>query len=122
VCAAQYANAWASANIKGADKVLEGVPTAIVRDGKLLTHGMKQERMNARDVMAHLREAGIIDIREVHLATVEDDGTVSVVLREWAQPAKRADVDQTAAKEKKTDLDGREEPTAAERTDAPRYM
>jgi uncharacterized membrane protein YcaP (DUF421 family) len=122
VGAAQYGNAWASANIPGADKLLEGTPTAIIRDGKLLTDAMKRERMNARDVMAHLREAGILDVREVHLATVEDDGTVSVVLREWAQPAKRADVDKAAAAEKKQDIDGREEPAAAERTDAPRYL
>jgi uncharacterized membrane protein YcaP (DUF421 family) len=71
--------------------------------------------------MAHLREEGIDDLREVHLATVEDDGKVSVLLREWAQPARRADVDKDAAAERRTDT-GDEAPTAAQRTDAPRYF
>jgi uncharacterized membrane protein YcaP (DUF421 family) len=119
---AQWGNAWVSANVPGADKILEGQPTPIIRDGRLLPDAMKRERMNARDVMAHLRESGVQDLREVHLATVEDDGRVSVMLREWAMPATRADVDAAAAKARTHDTRGREAPGAAERTDAPRYL
>ena len=83
------------------DKLLEGEPTPIIREGALLTHGMRKERMNVRDVMAHLRLRGIRDLREVRLAAVEDDGEVSVQLEEWAEPAKRADVDREAARQRK---------------------
>lgn len=33
---------------------------------------MRKERMNGKDVVAHLREQGIQDLREVKLALVED--------------------------------------------------
>lgn len=40
--------------------------------------------MNGADVVAHLRGQGIRDLREVALAVVEDDGTVSVLpLHRW---------------------------------------
>jgi uncharacterized membrane protein YcaP (DUF421 family) len=122
IAAAQFSNSWLTWWGHGADKVLEGEPTVVVRDGKLVPEGMKKERMNVRDVMAHLREESIRDIREVHLATVEDDGAVSVVLREWAEPAKRADVDREAAEARRADTEGKDTPPAAFRTDAPRYL
>ena len=122
VAGAQSANAWLSWRGQGARKLLEGEPTPIIRDGRLLPDGMKKERMNVRDVMAHLREQSIRDVREVHLATVEDDGTVSVLLREWAEPSRRADVDQQAADARRADLDGQEEPPPSCRTDAAQHL
>ena len=120
VAAAQLGNAWLSA--RGADKMLEGVPTVIIRDGRIVEKGLRKEWMNVRDAMAHLRQAGIHDLREVHLATVEDDGKVSVLLRDWAQPATRADVDEDAASKRRGDLGGHDEPSACDRTDAPEYL
>jgi uncharacterized membrane protein YcaP (DUF421 family) len=122
IAAAQFSNSWLTWWGHGADKLLQGEPTVIVRDGKIVPEGLKTERMSVRDVMGHLREESIRDIREVHLATVEDDGVVSVVLREWAEPARRADVDGEAAAARQADLAGKEEPPAAFRTDAPRYL
>lgn len=122
VAAAQAANARLSWWGHGVDKLLEGEPTPIIRDGRLLPDGMKKERMNARDVMAHLRLQGIRDVREVHLATVEDDGEVSVLRRKWAEPVTLADVDGSAADNRRADTEGQADPSPSERTDAPRYM
>ena len=108
-------NAWLSARGRGMDKLLEGEPTPIIRDGELLAAGMRKERMNVRDVMAHLRLRGIRDLREVRLAAVEDDGEISVLLQEWAEPAKRADVDRDAARQRK-------EPEPEFATDAAAHM
>jgi len=122
VAGAQSANAWLSWWGHGLDKVLEGKPTAIIRDGQLLPDGMKKERMNVKDVMAHLRERSIRDLREVRLATVEDDGAVSVLLRDWAEPARRADVDRAAADARQADINGEDEPPPSLRTDAPQHL
>lgn len=112
----QSANAWLSWRGHGMDKLLEGTPTPIIREGELVPEGMRKERMNARDVMAHLREHGVRDIREVRLAAVEDDGSVSVLLQDWAQPASRADVDPMAARRRaKSIAEGEDE---QHRTDA----
>jgi uncharacterized membrane protein YcaP (DUF421 family) len=121
IAAAQASNAWLTWWDHGFDKLLEGQPTVIVKDGKLQEDGMRSERMNGKDVIAHLREEGIQDLREVQLAIVEDDGGVSVLRRSWAEPARRADVDKDAAREKREDTDGKE-PTGAERTDARQWL
>jgi uncharacterized membrane protein YcaP (DUF421 family) len=122
IAAAQYSNAWLSWWDHGFDKLLEGTPTVVVRDGQLREDGMKAERMNEKDIIAHLRSQGIHDLREVHLALVEDDGSVSVLKRSWAEPAQKADVDKDAAREKNEDTGGKDEPTGSCRTDARQWL
>jgi uncharacterized membrane protein YcaP (DUF421 family) len=122
IAGAQATNAWLSWWDHGWDKVLEGTPTVVVRNGALNEEGMRIERMNGKDVVAHLRSQGIRDVREVELAMVEDDGSVSVIRRKWAEPAICADISAEARREMLKDLDGREEPQGAERTDAPQWI
>ena len=122
IAAAQSANAWLSWWDHGWDKILEGTPTVVVRDGALQEDGMRSERMNGKEVVAQLRGQGIRDMREVELACVEEDGSISVLKRKWAEPATLADVEREMARAKKEDLDGREEPRGAERTDDPQWL
>jgi uncharacterized membrane protein YcaP (DUF421 family) len=122
IAGAQAANAWLTWWDHGWDKILEGTPTVVVRDGTLQEDGMLAERMNGKDIIAHLRGHGIRDLREVALGLVEDDGTLSVLKRPWAEPVTKADVDRKAAEQKRADTDGREEPVGAERTDDERWL
>lgn len=122
IAAAQASNAWLSWWDHGLDRILEGTPTVVVRNGMLQEKGMRAERMNGKDVMAHLRSQGIHDLREVKLAVVEDDGSVSVLKHPWAEPVRRSEIDREAARDKDVDTDGREEPVGAERTDAPQWL
>jgi uncharacterized membrane protein YcaP (DUF421 family) len=92
VAAAHYGNSWLSYWDHGFDALLEGKPTPIVRDGKMLRDGMRAERINAKGVMHELRLQGVDDIEEVKLAMVEVDGVVSVLKHEWAEPVTRRDV------------------------------
>ena len=114
----QSGNAWLSWRGGGMDRLLEGTPTPIIRDGELLPDGMRKERMNVKDVMAHLRQHEVADLREVKLAAVEDDGVVSVLLHAWAQPARRGDVDRSLRPAKETES----ESAARFRTDAPENL
>ncbi len=122
IAAAQTANAWLAWWDHGWDRILEGAPTVVVRDGALQDAGMRAERMNGKDVIAHLRSQGIHDLREVAVAFVEDDGTVSVLKRRWAEPATKADVDANAVRLKKVDTNDRDEPVGRERTDDPFWL
>ena len=122
IAGAQAGNAWLTHWGHGWDRLLEGSPTPIVRNGRLLEEGIRRERMNAKDVMAHLREQGIKDLREVEAAYVEDDGGVSVLRRSWAEPAKASDVDGKAAEQMKRDTGGHTTPTGPDRTDAPEWL
>ena len=92
VAAAQYGNAWLSYWDHGFDRILEGKPTPIVRDGEMVRAGMRHERMNAKAVMHELRLSGVDDITEVKLAMVETDGVVSVIKHDWAEPVQKADL------------------------------
>jgi uncharacterized membrane protein YcaP (DUF421 family) len=112
------ADSWASYASDGMQKILEGTPTVIVRDGDLDRDGMRAERMNERDVMAMLRLSGVQDLREVHLAIVETDGEVSVLKHDWAAPADKADVHETYKQRKDEALDRRETPSSGKRTDS----
>jgi uncharacterized membrane protein YcaP (DUF421 family) len=122
IASAQASNAWLSSLGHGLDKLLEGSPTVIVRDGELQLKGMRTERMNAKDVMAHVRSQGIQDIREVRLALVEADGSVSVLRHGWAEPATKADVDTEAAAKRQSRTGGQPEPPADYRTDARQWL
>ena len=92
IAALTYADSWIAYLGHPFDTILEGKPSIIVRNGEFERKGMRDERMNEAEVMAHLREEGIRDMREVKLAIVETDGTVSVLRHDWAEPAQKADV------------------------------
>lgn len=117
-----YGDSWLSYLNHGIDNVLEGKPTVVVRDGAFDRAGMRAERMNESEVIAHLRTAGVRDMREVKLAIVERDGAVSVIKESWAEPAQKADVDKEESRLKDEALKGREEPPHYKRTDTPKAL
>jgi uncharacterized membrane protein YcaP (DUF421 family) len=54
-------------------------PAVIVKDGKYLTGVMKREGVDQAEVEMSMREHGITDMKEVQLAVLEADGTISIV-------------------------------------------
>ena len=100
----QYVNSWLSYFDHGTDKYLEGLPTVVVRQGEFDRKGMRKERMNEKDVMAELRIKGISDLREVKLATIENDGQVSVLKEDWAEPIQKADLAQEHTDDDESEL------------------
>jgi uncharacterized membrane protein YcaP (DUF421 family) len=105
IALATYLTSWLCYWDHGFDKILEGEPTVVVRDGRLIRRGMRKEHMNEKEVMSELRLNGIEDIREVRLATVESEGDVSVIKHEWAEAIQKADLGGEAAQDKKKRLE-----------------
>ena len=58
-----YADSWLAYFDHGMESILEGKPSIIVRDGEFDRRGMRQERMNEKDVLGRLRSQGILDMR-----------------------------------------------------------
>ena len=114
VAAAKYATSWLNYRFPKLSPVLEGRPTPVVRHGTLQHDGLRSELMNEKELMAALRLQEIRDLSTVRLATIEADGEVSVLKEEWAEPARRADLENGKTRH-------REAPDA-ERTDAARYL
>ena len=118
----QIGSSWLSYWDHGWDKILEGAPTVIVRDGELDRKGLRAERMNPKDVMAELRQGGIDDMREVKLATVENDGRVSVLKQSWAEELQKGDLDPEQKQQRQARLGDAEEPPPEKRTDSDRSL
>jgi uncharacterized membrane protein YcaP (DUF421 family) len=97
IAGADYATSWLSYWNPTINRLLEGVPVALVEDGRLQPAGMRRERMNEDEVMAELRLQGIEDLREVKRAWLETSGEVSVLKQEWAESLRRGDVTSRAA-------------------------
>jgi len=60
-------------------RILDYGPTVVARDGKWLPDAIKAEELDADDLGAALREYGLESVKEVRLATLEHDGSISVV-------------------------------------------
>ena len=110
IAAAKYVTAWLSSVNHGLNRILEGSPTELVKDGQLVRRNLRKELMNEKEVMAALRLQGISDMREVRLALMEVDGVVSVLRAEWAEPLQKSDILGDAAKQASP---------GGQRTDAP---
>jgi uncharacterized membrane protein YcaP (DUF421 family) len=54
-------------------------PAIIVRNGKFLEDVMKKENVDQEEVEMAMREHGVVDLKEVQLAVLEPDGTISIV-------------------------------------------
>ena len=113
-----YADSWLAYFDHGMESILEGKPTIIVRDGEFDRKGMRQERMNEKDVLGQLRHQGIQDMREVRLAIVEHDGSVSVLRHSWAEAAQKSDVVKAEGKVREEVIGGPEPPPPNKRTDS----
>jgi uncharacterized membrane protein YcaP (DUF421 family) len=64
------------------DRLLEGTPLVIVRNGMALRHRMHKERIDDEDILAAAREAhGLERLEEIKHAVLERNGGISVVPR-----------------------------------------
>jgi uncharacterized membrane protein YcaP (DUF421 family) len=59
--------------------LLEGHPTVIAQHGVWFEQAMRHEGLDQDDAMKALREHGIENVKDVELAVLETDGSISVV-------------------------------------------
>jgi uncharacterized membrane protein YcaP (DUF421 family) len=79
---AWYAINRMTAHSETATKIVEGMPTLMVADGKMLTDNMSKENFSREELFAALRGEGIQSLSEVRYAVMELDGKVSVIQQE----------------------------------------
>lgn len=63
-------------------RVIEGTPTVIIRNGKIIHRNMEKENINMGDLHQELRAHGIDDINKVKEAVLEACGKFSVIEQE----------------------------------------
>ena len=64
---------------KSLGPVLEGEPTIVVADGKVLERNLRRERITADEVAAAGREQNLASIDEIQFAVLETDGQITVI-------------------------------------------
>lgn len=62
-----------------ARKWITGEPTIIIKEGKLLEQNMKKAKVSMDSLMQGLRSKDIFDVKEVEMALLETNGSLSVL-------------------------------------------
>lgn len=68
-------------------RILELEPTVIGRDGHWLEDATAAEGLDEDDLAAALREHGLAEVGELRLATLEEDGSISIVAADSGRAA-----------------------------------
>jgi uncharacterized membrane protein YcaP (DUF421 family) len=69
-----------------ARKLIEGEPTIVVHNGKILEDNMKKLIYHVDDLLMQLRDKNIFNIADVEYAIAEPNGTLSVLLKSQKRP------------------------------------
>jgi len=60
-------------------RVMEGTPTILIHNGKILTENLRRERLTLDDLQAAIRKSGVVDAKQVRFAVLEENGQISVI-------------------------------------------
>ena len=74
-----------SSRSRSIDKLIEGEPVALVRDGKVLYRALKRENVPISDLEEAFRRAGLTEATAVQLAVLETNGEITVVKTDSVQ-------------------------------------
>lgn len=71
--------------------LLEGSPTLLVHNGKVLDHAMRKEAVSLNDLLMAFREQGVATVAEVRYAVLELDGKISIIRADAVLPSEAED-------------------------------
>jgi uncharacterized membrane protein YcaP (DUF421 family) len=61
------------------ERLVQGPPRPLVRNGKIVLHNMKRERVTLEELRSALRKQGIDGVSQCKQAVLESDGTLTAV-------------------------------------------
>lgn len=61
------------------ERLVSAPPLCVVRNGKLIRRNMRREFLTEDELMDHLRQQGVDDIKNVRAAYVESEGDITVI-------------------------------------------
>lgn len=74
-----------------AERLLEGVPRVLVKDGELIVANMRRDRITRVEAEIEMRLAGISRIAEVACAILEPNGKMSFIAKKDDEAARQQD-------------------------------
>ncbi len=79
-----YAVGWLTTRSRRMERLIEGEPVVIARDGRLFDSVLRREQVTRADVEAALRQQGCLGVDEVALALLENNGHITIIPRQKA--------------------------------------
>ncbi|AIF50904.1 DUF421 domain-containing protein [Pelosinus sp. UFO1] len=73
-------------------KLIEGSPSIIIEDGRIIKENMRPLRFDLDELNAMLRGKDIVDISEVQYAILETTGEMSIIKKSAFQPLTKSDM------------------------------
>ena len=74
--------AWLSFRFKRLRPLLEGEPTLLIADGRLLERNLRRERMTVEEIRAEARLKSIGSLDDIRFAVLETNGRISFITRD----------------------------------------
>lgn len=75
----QVIMSWLTVKSKMFAKLISGEPSVVIKNGKIVRSEMEKNRLSRDELLVSLRRSGIKDIKTVKEATLEIDGSLSVI-------------------------------------------
>jgi uncharacterized membrane protein YcaP (DUF421 family) len=76
------AMSWLTYLSPRAEKLLDGEPRVIIRDGELIRENLRRDRMTQSEVESEMRLAGIARMEQVAWAILEPQGKISFIKKD----------------------------------------
>ncbi len=68
-----------TASSKKIEEILVGCPTILYHHGSHIKLNMEKENISDEDILAAIRKQGLKDYRDINMAVLETDGTISII-------------------------------------------
>ena len=73
------ATAWLSFRFARLRPLLEGEPTLLISDGRLLERNLRRERMTVEEIRSEARQQSIGSLEDIRFAVLETNGKISFI-------------------------------------------
>ena len=80
--ALNYAVAFATSRSRRAERLVEGVPVVLARNGKVFERVLREQLVSDADFHKALRQHALAEVSDVALALLETNGSISIVPRD----------------------------------------
>jgi uncharacterized membrane protein YcaP (DUF421 family) len=74
-----YGVAIARGRLPWLRRAVEGSATLLINDGRFVEEHLRQEGLEEDEVLMAIREHGVADVKDVRMAVLETDGSISIV-------------------------------------------
>lgn len=73
---------WITYLFPAMERLLDGEPRVVVRDGAIITDNLRRDRMTRAELESEMRLAGIASLKDVAWAIIEPQGKISFIKAE----------------------------------------